>query len=235
MKPIIGLFATVDSEKTTIATNTYVKALAFFGGIPIILPYTNNSNVINNYVSLCDGFLFTGGNDVEPLRYGEQIVSDKVIIERYRDEFEFNALSVIIPTYKPILGICRGCQVINVYFGGTLYQDILSEIKTKIAHSQKEEKFEYSHDINVVKNTPLYDLFGGVKKLRGNSFHHQSIKKLGNNLKVMATADDGVVEGAYFDGFRYIRLYQWHVERLFDKDNFNAQIIKDFINACKHK
>ena len=233
MKPIIGLFVTVDNEKNTTATNSYVNAVTYFGGIAVVLPYTNSKSAINSYAKLCNGFIFCGGNDVEPSRYGENIINDTVKTEIYRDEFEFTALSVILPTNKPIMGICRGCQIINVALKGSLYQDVKTQIKTEIFHSQKESKSEYSHKINVIKSTPLYYLSGGLKRINGNSFHHQSIKKLGNNLKVMAFADDGVIEGAYFDGDRYLMLYQWHPERLFCKDKISAQIFQNFISACK--
>ncbi len=233
MKPIIGLFVSVDNEKNTTATNSYADAVTCFGGIAIVLPYTNSKSVINSYAKLCNGFIFCGGNDVEPSRYGEEIINDTVKTEIYRDEFEFTALDVILPTNKPIIGICRGCQIINVALKGSLYQDIKTQIKTEIFHSQKESKNEYSHYVNAIKNTPLYDMISENEKFLGNSFHHQAIKKLGNNLKVMAVADDGLIEGAYFDGDRYLMLYQWHPERLFYKDKLSAQIFQNFISACK--
>ncbi len=235
MKPIIGVLVTIDNNKMTSANYTYARAVTELGGTPIILPYTTDEEDVNNFISLCDGFLFSGGKDVEPCRFNEEILNDSLVIHHYRDDLEFKAFSNIMSTNKPILGICRGCQVINIALGGSIYQDIPTQIPSQINHRQTEGQTEYSHDINVVKDTPLYKLVGGRDRIKANSFHHQSIKKLGNGLKLMATADDGVIEGAYLDSDRYLRIYQWHPEKLFDKHDYNNQIIKDFIDACKRK
>ncbi|MBR2322888.1 MAG: gamma-glutamyl-gamma-aminobutyrate hydrolase family protein [Clostridia bacterium] len=233
MKPLIGLLVTIDDNKTTTVNYTYARAVTELGGTPIVLPYTADDNDIDRFVSLCDGFLFSGGKDVEPKRFGEEQLNDSLVVHHCRDELEFKLFDKIISTNKPILGICRGAQVINVALGGTLYQDIPSQIPSQISHRQKEGQTEYSHDILVVKDTPLHKLVGGRDRIEGNSFHHQAIKDLGDGLKLMATADDGVIEGAYYDGDRYLRIYQWHPEKLFDKHDHNNLIIKDFINACK--
>ena len=233
MKPIIGLFVTVDNNKITNADFTYSRAITELGGTPIVLPYTADNVDIDNFISLCDGFLFSGGKDVEPRRFNEELLNDSLVIHYYRDDLEFRAFDKIIATNKPILGICRGAQVINVGLGGTLYQDIPTQIPSKISHRQSDGQSEYSHDIIVVKDTPLYKLVGGLDKIKANSFHHQSIKVLGKGLKLMATADDGVIEGAYLDNERYLRIYQWHPEKLFDKHDYNNLIIKDFIDACR--
>lgn len=233
MKPLIGLLVTIDNNKTTNVNYTYARAITELGGTPIVLPYTNDDRDIESFVSMCDGFLFSGGKDVEPCRFNETQINDSLVIHYYRDELEFKVFDKAISTNKPILGICRGAQVINVALGGSLYQDIPAQIPSNIAHRQIEGQTEYSHNVNVVSNTPLHKLVGGINKINANSFHHQSIKTLGNGLKLMATADDGVIEGAYLEGDRYLRIYQWHPEKLFDKYDVNNEIIKDFIDACK--
>lgn len=233
MKPLIGLLVTIDNNKTTNVNYTYARAITELGGTPIVLPYTNDDRDIDSFVSMCDGFLFSGGKDVEPCRFNETQINDSLVIHYYRDELEFKVFDKAISTNKPILGICRGAQVINVALGGSLYQDIPAQIPSNIAHRQIEGQTEYSHTVNVVSNTPLHKLVGKKAKIVANSFHHQSIKTLGNGLKLMATADDGVIEGAYLEGDRYLRIYQWHPEKLFDKHDVNNEIIKDFIDACK--
>ncbi len=233
MKPLIGLLVTIDNNKTTTANYTYARAVSELGGTPIVLPYTSDDRDIDRFVSMCDGFLFSGGKDVEPCRFNETQINDTLAIHYYRDELEFKVFERVISTNKPILGICRGCQVINIALGGSVYQDIPTQIPSNILHRQAEGQTEYSHTINVIPNTPLHKLVGGVNKINANSFHHQSIKTLGNGLKLMATADDGVIEGAYLEGDRYLRIYQWHPEKLFDKHDVNNEIIKDFIDACK--
>ena len=132
---------------------------------------------------------------------------------------------------KPLLGICRGAQLINVALGGSLYQDIPSEYKTEIAHRQGEEKMEYSHSVTVLENTPLAALVG-EGELPANSFHHQAAKRLGNGLLPMAYAADGIVEAMYFPAHTYLRAYQWHPERLCERDEKNKALFSEFITAC---
>ncbi len=231
MKPLIGLLVTIDNNKLTSVNYTYARAISELGGTPIVLPYTTDDRDIDRFVDMCDGFLFSGGSDVEPSRFNEEKLNDTLVIHHYRDDLEFKVFNKLISTNKPILGICRGCQVINIALGGSVYQDIPTQIPSNISHMQTEGQTEYSHTVNIVENTPLRKLVGGKIKIKANSFHHQSIKELGKGLKLMATADDGVIEGAYLDDDRYLRIYQWHPEKLFDKQDENKLIIKDFIGA----
>ena len=193
MKPIVGVFAEVDLEQNTKVQNAYVRAIEESGGIPILLPYVKDADTVERFVNLCDGFFFTGGADVDPQRYGEQSKSACGEIQYARDELEFAVFQIVNSTLKPIIAICRGAQLVNVALGGTLYQDIPSEINTRISHRQIEPKNSPSHDVQILKNTPLFDL---MKKtvMTANSFHHQAIKKLGKGLEIMAVADDGIVE-----------------------------------------
>jgi putative glutamine amidotransferase len=132
-----------------------------------------------------------------------------------------------------MIGICRGAQVLNVALGGTLHQDIPTEIETSIAHRQSEPKFAMSHEVRVLPDTPLYALTDGHDRLRVNSFHHQSVKALAPGLVPMAYADDGVLEAAYLEDTRYLRIYQWHPERLVDACPHNRAIFDEFIAACR--
>lgn len=232
MPPIIGILAEVDNEIITKVQNSYINAIEKSGGIPILLPYVQDDKTIESLVDVCDGFLFTGGRDIDPLRYGEQVKDTCGEIQKYRDELDLKVFQRVIATSKPILAICRGAQLVNVALGGTLYQDISTEIKTGIPHQQSEPNFCTSHSVQVFENTPLFDLVG-EKSIPVNSFHHQAIKKLGEGLEVMAVAEDGIPEAFYVSGERYIRTYQWHPERLCDHDIYNRRIFDDFIEACK--
>ena len=132
------------------------------------------------------------------------------------------------------MGICRGAQLINVALGGSLYQDIPSEISTDISHRQKESGEISTHEIRILSDTPLMELIG-EEKIAVNSFHHQSIKALGEGLEVMAFAEDGIVEAVYFNGENYLIGYQWHPEKLRDTDQYKKLLFNDFIKACKGK
>ena len=234
MRPIIALFGEVDDELCITMQNTYVKAIEGAGGIPLIVPCVMGDGAVDDIIARCDGFLFTGGDDIHPSRYGETVKEKCGSIQLFRDELEFRVLDRILLSGKPIVAVCRGIQLLNVFFGGTLYQDIPTELDTPIAHKQNEPKFSVSHRVRIVADTPLYELLG-AEYAQTNSFHHQAIKELGRGLSVMALADDGIIEGVYAEGEQYIRAYQWHPERIFETDGDNRKIFEDFIDACKIK
>lgn len=232
MKPIIGILAEVDENLTTAVKRNYISAVERSGGLPLVLPYIEDDAILDGIVNVCHGFFFTGGKDIDPERYGEVKKKTCDDTQPYRDDLEFRAFKKVFDSGKPILAICRGAQLINVCLGGTLYQDIPTEVNTQLVHRQTEGEFEYSYDVNIMADTPLYALVG-AERIKANSFHHQAIKKIGEGLKVMATADDGIVEAVYHSGQRYLRAYQWHPERLYCADEFNRSIFDDFINNCR--
>ncbi len=232
MRPIIGILAEIDDAFVTRVQDPYIHAIEISGGLPVLLPYVSNEETIKSFVDLCNGFFFTGGADIDPQRYGESAKAFCGEIQSHRDELEFKVFQKAMKTSKPILAVCRGAQLVNVALGGTLYQDIPSEIHTKISHRQIEPKFSPSHEVQAIVNTPLYEMLG-ADRITANSFHHQSVKTLGDGLEIMATADDGIVEAFYLTGKHYIRAYQWHPERLIETDSHNRMIFEDYINACK--
>ena len=231
MIPIIGILPEVDNERESKLVETYVRAVEHVGGVPIILPYTDDTVTIGRYIDLCDGFILSGGCDVDPCHYGEPPSGLCGEIQPYRDELEFKLLDALIGGKQPLLAICRGIQVLNVALGGTLWQDIPSECPSQIRHSQSEPKMKPSHSVTVLPGTPLYELTG-KRELVANSFHHQAIKRLGVGLKIMARATDGTVEGVYLEGAQYVRGYQWHPERLVFSDGDNEAIFRDFVLAA---
>ena len=154
-------------------------------------------------------------------------------MQYHRDEVEFTAFEKIIKTEKPVLAICRGMQLVNVAFGGTLYQDLDSERPSNMLHRDKAQKYELSHEVQILENTPLSTIVK-MPRMQANSFHHQAVKRLGTGLEVMAVADDGVIEAVYAPGKTFLRGYQWHPERLAEKDKQNALIFEEFIEACRN-
>ncbi len=232
MKPIIGILADVDGELCSRARNTYVRAIACAGGLPFCVPYSDCTDILAAYAAACDGFFFTGGVDIEPWRYGDTVMHSSVEVAPRRDELEFSILERVLTLGKPVLGVCRGAQLINVALGGTLYQDIDSEMPSDIRHRQAEPRDLPSHGVKVVDGTPLSHLIP-VREMAANSFHHQAIKRLGRGLSVMACAPDGVIEAIYRKEGGYIRAYQWHPELLFASDAYNRALFLDFIDACK--
>ncbi len=231
MTPIIGMLGEVDAEKSTIVQTAYLRSIENAGGTPVLLPYTQEKKTVERFVSLCDGFVFTGGGDVHPNRYGEEMKETCGTPDVMRDELELAVFASAYKAGKPILAICRGIQILNVAMGGTLYQDLPTEYPVKLFHRQKEPKFSPSHGVKIMENTPLHTLIG-AEEMTANSFHHQAVKDLAAGLEVMALSDDGVIEAVYAPGKGYLRAYQWHPERLAGTDENNHLLFEDFIKAC---
>ncbi len=232
MKPIIGLTGAITDDFFTSIFAPYTKAIEMAGGVPLLLPYTQNADTLDDFAALCDGFLLTGGADIDPTRYGERPLSACGALQQNRDALELALLDRVLKTDKPVLGICRGAQVLNVALGGTLYQDIPTQCPSQLAHNQSEGMFDHSHEVDVLPSTPLFDLLAHSRVVT-NSFHHQAVKQPGRGLAVMARADDGVIEALYHTAHPYMRLYQWHPERLCPKDAVHRALFDDFVAACR--
>lgn len=202
------------------------------GGIPIIPPFLSEDDA-EKLMERCDGLFMTGGADVDPSCYGEEKQPYCAETEPDRDASDLALMKAAMKLKKPIICFCRGSQMANVYFGGTLYQDLKTQLSDEIKHPDLANfRNETSHSINVVKGTPLYEMFG-QDSFGVNSTHHQGVKVPGKGVKVMAIAPDGLVESWYYDeDGRRVRAYQWHPE-LQDDNEHNMVIIKDFVDACR--
>ena len=231
MIPKIGLIVNVENDLRINVHGAYGRSVELSGGVPLALPYIESEEIIDAFIDLCDGFLFTGGADVAPSYYGEEKKDTCGEIEENRDKLEMAVLKRALDSGKPILGICRGIQIINVAMGGTLYQDIPTEFETEIAHKQTEGQNDPSHTILVEEGSPLETVVG-KRTMTGNSFHHQAIKELAGGLEISARASDGIVEAVYAPDKKYLRAYQWHPERLYRFED-NKALFDDFINACR--
>lgn len=234
MSTLIGLLADVKDDKDSAMFYAYARAIERAGGVPLLLPYVEDDKTVRAFVDACDGFFFTGGVDIQPTRYGEEQKDTCGTVQVWRDDLEFRVLAEVMKTSKPILGVCRGAQLINVALGGSLYQDIPSECPSGIAHRQTQDRYEPSHDVKVLEGTPLHTLTGSTRMV-ANSFHHQAVKELGEGLRLMAEADDGIVEAFYLAGERYLRAYQWHPERLCTTEENNHLLFCDFVAACQKR
>ena len=232
MRPIIGITPEIAEDGKISLNYAYTHAIEQAGGIPYVLPCTEDEALLDELVALCHGFCFSGGEDIEPARYGEEKLPQCGAQALRRDAFDFRLFEKALATGKPILGICRGGQLINVALGGTLWQDLPSQHPSELSHVQKEGAFEHSHSVSILPDTPLAAITG-KNRITANSFHHQAIKTLGRGLVPMAFAEDGIIEAVYSTEHPFIRAYQWHPERLFDADEHHKKIFSDFITACK--
>lgn len=229
--PLIGVVSAVAENARSFVLINYIRSIECAGADVIVLPYTERVDAIDRFGALCDGFLFTGGVDIEPSRYGEETQKTCGTVDTMRDEFDFLCFDRLLATNKPILGICRGNQLINVALGGSLYQDVPSEIGTVLCHRQGEPHSAPAHKACILEETPLFRLFD-CKVIDVNSLHHQSVKRFGKGLKPMAVAADGVVEAIYLPTHRFLWGIQWHPERSQEEDENSRKIFSAFVNAC---
>jgi putative glutamine amidotransferase len=235
MKPLIGLTTFYENKPRrdqTSISNNYINSVINAGGLPIILPITNDAMDIDRYVNMLDGILFTGGEDVSPLFYGENPLKQVTYISTDRDTHEIAMFKRAYENNIPILGICRGIQLINVALGGTLYQDIDVQIGGALGHGPMENPVnELYHVVNIQKHSKLYDVFQ-TEALKVNSFHHQSIKDLGADLIVTALSTDGIIEGVENCQKNFVVGVQWHPEDLTSRYPLFLKLFQGFIAAC---
>ncbi len=211
-KPVIGLSATVGDRTSTSVPLTYVEAVIRAGGVPIVLPIINDKEMLSMMLDKVDALIMTGGEDVDPLKwYGEEPVNAMGGIAPERDEFDITLIKMAIERDLPVLGICRGLQVMNVAFGGTLYQDIPSQVKGSIKHNQRAPGNYGTHSIKIESGSILREQIG-VDSVAVNSFHHQSVKDLAPGFRATAFAIDGVVEAIEMIGNEKVFGVQFHPE-----------------------
>ncbi|MDH5537580.1 MAG: type 1 glutamine amidotransferase [Betaproteobacteria bacterium] len=168
---------------------------------------------IADYVETLDGLVLQGGADVSPLTYGEQAIKPEWKGDRTRDMYEIDLLQEFVTAGKPVLGICRGLQLINVAFGGTLYQDIGEQHGDDVEHYDAHSYDHNFHEIRLVGGSALAALYPDVDRARVNSIHHQAVKSLGQDVKVEAlAAPDEMIEAVRWHGTSYVVGVQWHPE-----------------------
>ena len=231
MKPIIGITPEIAENGNISLRYAYTHAIEAAGGIPLLLPCTEDEALLEELAAVCHGFVFSGGEDIDPKYYGEQTLPACGEIAPRRDAFELRLFAKVFPTGKPILGICRGLQLINVALGGTLWQDLPSQMPSPIPHKQTQGDFEHSHCVELLPDSILATVTGKTR-IPVNSFHHQAVKTLGRDLAVIAQADDGIVEALHHTCHPFLLALQWHPERLSHKDADAAAIFRAFLSAC---
>ena len=232
-KPFIGVMPLIDYSKDSYwMLPGYINGLKAAGSVPLVLPLMDNINDIRGIMDICDGFLFTGGQDIAPSLYGEEKMSICGDCSPERDIMEKLILDEALKRDKPVLGICRGIQFINAYLGGTLWQNIPTQFSDMITHCQKPPYDVPVHNVEIVKDTPLHTL---LKKdsISVNSYHHQGIRELSSKLKCMAVSPDGLIEAVYAPDKRFVWAVQWHPEFFYEKDENSRLILAEFARNCQ--
>lgn len=234
-KPLIGILPLYDSIKKSLwMFPGYPEGITAAGGIPVILSILNRDEDIEAIADRLDGFVFSGGQDVDPQYYGEALLKYSNEIYPPRDQLELRLLRAVIARDKPIFGVCRGLQLINVALGGTLYQDINKQLKRDqpIQHFQ-QNNYEYPvHEVSIAANSRLYEIIG-TETIRVNSMHHQAINRLAPQLIAAATSADGLVEAVEIRELRFGLAVQWHPEFLWQQDANTLKVLQAFVDACR--
>jgi putative glutamine amidotransferase len=220
MRPLIGITPdtiSYDSPSQRLMkygqSHSYSDAISEAGGIPVILPISKNIERTRETFNCLDAVLFAGGNDVHPRWYGQSIRHARNF-DAARDRFEMDLMSLSLSNKKPVLGICRGMQLLNVHRGGTLHQDILSEVPGANNHNGyiREPGVDLlTHEITIEQHSQLGRILG-VTALQANTYHHQAVNKIGSELRVSAHADDGLIEAIEMPDEEFVIGVQPHPE-----------------------
>lgn len=238
MRPRIAIPADTLTEATNVINNRnapyaprpLIEAIVKSGGVPVIFPSVD-PKFIEDYIDMFDGIIFAGGVDVDPTFYNEEPHLHLGMTYLKRDIFEIELLKQAVKNGKAILGICRGMQLINVSLGGTLYQDLSENKSIYVKHAQDAPGNFPSHHANIKADSRLHQLIGERPYI--NSRHHQVLKQIAPTLRVVANADDGVVEAVESIDSDQILGLQWHPENTFKHYQISKNIFADLIERSK--
>ncbi len=220
-------------EPTYFLRARYVRAIEELGGIPLILPLVAGPSARRRLLDGVDGLLITGsGPDLPPRLYGERQRYPFPLVSQRRADFELELVHQARLRDLPLLGICGGMQTINVACGGSLFQDIPSQVERALNHRQKTKPTRVSHPVAVTPKSLLRHIVGQATLLV-NSSHHQSVKQVAPSLVASATAPDGIVEAIESPSLRFFLAVQWHPEFLFDRHEAHKKLFTALLRAAR--
>jgi putative glutamine amidotransferase len=211
----------------------YVEAIVAAGGIPLLIPLGLGDNDLAALVEHLDGLILTGGGDVAPERYGGQRHPAVKDVDNERDRIEFTLVKQIMGRRKPVLAICRGCQLFNVALGGTLWEDIASQKSGALSHDLNniQPRNHLGHTVNIEAGSALARYLGTTTTWV-NTLHHQGIRELGPGLRITAVAPDGLIEGVEIPDHPYAIGVQWHPEWLVASDPAMLSLFKGLVQVA---
>lgn len=229
--PVIGVTTFISSDGLRLPEN-YSIAISGEKGVPVILAKIEDEALIKKQIENIDGLLLSGGDDIDPSFFGEGPHQKIGPIEPGRDLYEMKLIKYALEAEKPILGICRGAQILNVCEGGTMYQDIYSQHgDSTMKHNQDAAKDYLSHTVTVTEGTKLNEILGETE-IKTNSFHHQANKYPAENLQVSAMSEDGIIEAVESTEHDFVIGVQWHPEGSYLVDEASRKIFRAFIKAA---
>ncbi|SHJ47557.1 gamma-glutamyl-gamma-aminobutyrate hydrolase family protein [Desulfofundulus thermosubterraneus] len=233
MLPVIGITCAWDEEKKQFfLSRFYTEAVEAAGGFPLLLPYTKRESSLHIFPELLDGLILSGGGDVDPVHFGEEPLPGCGEISPERDKYELDLARRVLSLGLPVLGICRGAQVLNIAAGGDIYQDIFTQVSGCLKHQQKAPRWSPTHGIIIEENTRLARIFNaGV--MRVNSFHHQAVRRLAPGFIVSARSVDGIIEAVESTGPGFALGVQWHPETMWGRDGRFLGIFAALVDASR--
>lgn len=230
--PVIGVTASRDDRGTTLSIGReYLESVLEAGGLPLIVPYVEDAESIRSIADRIDGLLLTGGGDIDPAWFGEEPIPGLGWIDPERDRLEISLTRRMLEENKPILAICRGCQILNVAAGGDMFQDLYQQREDLLQHQQKAPRSHLSHSVQVAEGSLLHRI-AGSSAIRVNSFHHQAVRAVAPGFIACATAKDGVIEGVESVRHPFVLGVQWHPEHLAEIDAVSRRLFEAFVRAA---
>jgi putative glutamine amidotransferase len=213
---------------------TYPHAVAIAGGAPALIPLSIDTDILRAHYERLDGLVLSGGGDIAPERYGAAPSPYSTGIDFNRDEIEILLARWAVEDDKPLLAICRGHQVLNVALGGTLIQDIREEVSNALRHDPPTDDWFtiLAHEVAIVAGSTLHAALGGERRLAVNSLHHQSVRQVATDLRIVACADDGIVEGIEHPDRRFVVGVQWHPEALVDQHPPMKRLFEELVHSA---
>jgi putative glutamine amidotransferase len=236
MHPLIGIpchaIIRAETGRPIYANNrAYVHAVESAGGVPVLIPMLKDLNALNALLSRLDGLLLPGGIDLHPRHYGEEVhpLTEEADLEL--DTFEMTLLSWALQKDLPVLGICRGIQLVNIVLGGSLYQDISDQYPGSIAHSHRHlPRTQLVHHITIEPGSRMERILG-TREVMVNSLHHQAIKDPGRGVCITGRAEDGIPELLEVSGYRFVMAAQSHPEEIYTVEPAFARLFSAFVRA----
>lgn len=237
-KPCIGLVCNiyavengpVPGMERACVNDDYVKAVERAGGVPILLPVVDHEECLLGQIDSCSGFLFPGGQDIHPKYYAAEPRIGLRDVNMRVDAYQLKLMRCALESEKPILGICRGHQLLNIACGGTLLQDLSESPNRCLKHSGNGGQHDVMHTVSATSGSMLEKLLGC--EFVANSNHHQAIMDVGTGLTVVAAAADGVIESVLMSNREFVLSVQWHPERMISKSGPMMVLFEQLVKAA---
>ncbi|HEX3022987.1 MAG TPA: gamma-glutamyl-gamma-aminobutyrate hydrolase family protein [Lachnospiraceae bacterium] len=235
-KSIIGVvtsiqFATGMGTDHIYVNDEYIISMEKIGAVPVMIPVVTTLDILDIYIDMCDGFLFTGGVDINPIHFKKGPHRKLGTVNNKLDNFQIILMKKVISSGKPFLAICRGIQLLSVVLGGTLYQDLDEVPGTSLLHEQKSERYCGIHQVYFQPDSKLYEIFGESTFV--NSYHHQCVASPGRNVHITGKTSDNVVEAVELANYNFGIGVQWHPEMMFACTGEMETLFRAFLDATE--